>query len=294
MASPAPRALSPAHLRVHFARQVSGPRTHLLLQRAAGARARAGAGAVLVVRLQVAHGAGGGERVGRARRRAPARRWKGRGERCAPGVRGGVAVGGARGGERGGRRDGLGSHQVWRVREAGRHWEPEPSRSGRRLRLFTATAECAGGGSGSGGGGRAPGEGAGAGRRRGAGAGTGLSWGRASPPPSSRSPGERAANPRRPLRARPGPGRCASAPGGAFPLSPLSSLSLFSFPFPFLQDKFLNFGELAHRTFLKGPRALPRRPSPREAELSGRHPAPLNIPASAAPREGLLVVGFRK
>lgn len=144
MASPAPRALSPAHLRVHFARQVSGPRTHLLLQRAAGARARAGAGAVLVVRLQVAHGAGGGERVGRARRRAPARRWKGRGERCAPGVRGGVAVGGARGGERGGRRDGLGSHQVWRVREAGRHC------------LFTATAECAGGGSGSGGGGRGP------------------------------------------------------------------------------------------------------------------------------------------
>lgn len=84
----APRAPSPAHLRVYFTQQVPGAQTHLLLQGAAGARARAGAGAragaVLAVRLQVAHGAGGGvgvargrERGGLARRPAPARRWEG-------------------------------------------------------------------------------------------------------------------------------------------------------------------------------------------------------------------------
>ena len=182
----------------------------------------------------------------------------------------------------------------------GRHWEPEPSRSGRRLRLFTATGECARGGGGGGGGGRAPGEGAGAGRRRGAGAGTGLSWGPASPPPppSPRSPGERAANPRRPLRARPGPGRGAPVSGGAFPFSPSSFLSL---SLSLLHGEFLNFDELTQRTFLKGPRT-PRRPSPPEVGLGAEHPA-LPRPSSSPPRRphargrpkrDSWVVGFRK
>lgn len=95
-----------------------------------------------------------------------------------------------------------------------------------------------------------------------------------SPPPTAGSPGPR------PLRVSPR--------RGFSPLSLVVSLPLFSFPFAFLQDKFLNFVELAHRTFLKGPRALPRCPSPREVELGARHPAQLNILASAAPREGLL------
>lgn len=91
-------------------------------------------------------------------------------------------------------------------------------------------------------------------RRRGAGAGGGggrravaggggrnrpqLGPGQPPPPPSSRSPGERAANPRRPLRARPDPGRCAPASGRAFPHSPSSSLPLFLSPFPTARQVF--------------------------------------------------------
>lgn len=61
----APRALLPRPPpRAPHARRVPRPHTHLLLQRAAGARAGAGARAraVLDVRLQVAHGEGDAER----------------------------------------------------------------------------------------------------------------------------------------------------------------------------------------------------------------------------------------
>lgn len=49
----------PAAPRAPHARRLPRPHTHLLLQRAAGARAAARARAVLDVRLQVAHGEGG-------------------------------------------------------------------------------------------------------------------------------------------------------------------------------------------------------------------------------------------
>lgn len=80
----APRALLPRPPpRAPHARRAPRPHTHLLLQRAAGARAGTRAGAVLDVRLHVAHGEGedAETRAGR-----PAPRWAGarRGDRCAP------------------------------------------------------------------------------------------------------------------------------------------------------------------------------------------------------------------
>ena len=158
----APRAQSPAHLRVHFARQILGAHTHLLFQGAAGARPRDGAGvragAVFAVRLQVAHGAGGGVGGGEEKGTPRASAAPGPSEEVGRGAVSGALRGcgagwrwGLRGAVKGSRRVGLGSHQVWRVRRR-RHWEPERSRSGRRLRLFTATRECARGG----GGGRGP------------------------------------------------------------------------------------------------------------------------------------------
>lgn len=188
-----------------------------------------------------------GERGARPRRGGG----KGRGERCAPGVRGGVAVGGARGGERGSRRVGLGSHQVWRVREVGRGCgggalgtgaEPErppppPFHCDRRVRPRRRRRLRRGAGAGGGGGRRAVAGGGGRNRPQ-------LGPGQPPPPPSSRSPGERAANPRRPLRARPGPGCSAPAAGRAFPLALVVSHPLFPFPLPYC-DKFLKFDELA-------------------------------------------------
>lgn len=101
-----------------------------------------------------------------------------------------------------------------------------------------------------------------------------------SPPPTTGSPRSR-------------PRRAGLRPG----LSPLSCLgqrspSLF-FPRSLLHRKFLNFDELAQRTFLKGPRAA--RPSPQEVEPSARHPAPQSLdgPALAASRLGRPQRGFR-
>lgn len=228
----APRAQSPAHLRVHFARQILGriptsssrvppepdPVTVLV--------------SVLVLcspsgfRLLMVRGVGWGWRgEGNAEGERGARPQrgggKGRGERCAPGLRGGVAVGAARGGERQPpRRVGVTSSLAGAATEAlGTGAEPErppppPFHCDPRVRPR---------------------------RRRGAGAGTGLSWGPASPfplPPCG-------------LRGNVQPipaAHCGLAPARAVARQPLAglfpslpcpfSLPLSSFPFPFSTTSF--------------------------------------------------------
>lgn len=208
---------------------------------------------------------------------------------------------GARGGERGGRRVGMGSHQVWRVREAGRGCGG--GGTGNRSRAGAATASAfslrppsapaaaaAAAGGGRRGRGRAPGGGGGRG-----------------PEPASAGAGP-APRPPRGLRgnAQPipaahcglAPARAAARwpPAGLFSAAAGLSPSLV-FPLSFLRDKFLNFDELAQRTFLKGPRAT-RRPSPRAVEPGAGRPFVPRHPRPAAPRgepppQGSGVVGFR-
>lgn len=147
---------------------------------------------------------------------------------------------------------------------------------------------------------RGAGAGGGGGRRAAAGGG-GRNRPQLGPgqPPALRavSGGTRSQSPP-PTEDSPRPGRGALASAGLSP-SLSWSLPLPSFPFSFLH-KFLNFDELARRTFLKGPRC----PSPRAVELGAgrpcvpRHPRP-GDPTWGAPTAGLpqldsRVVGFRK